>query len=488
MKSEATLRQRRLLERLFDRDPSAWKGDPEHQRIIRNALGWLDLPAQGRGQVPALESFASEVAAAGFTDAVLVGMGGSSLAPDVLRRMYPAKRLRLHVLDTTSPETILGLRRSLDLKKTMVVVSSKSGTTTEAVSLYRYFWQEIGGHGDQFVAITDPGTWLEHEGKARGFRQVFPGKGDVGGRFSALSNFGLVPGALMGVDIAALLAGGQAALDHGDAAAELGAAMADAAKSGRDKITFVMPPELEPFGDWLEQLLAESTGKEGKGLIPIVGEPVGKAAVYGSDRFFIRYGTEEPSPGVTLTWTNLGHQFVHWEIAVAIAGAILGIDAFDQPNVQESKDNTVAILKAGTVPAEPSTPDLEAFLGRVKPGDYLAIMAYLPPTAENGRVLARLREHLRDRLKVATTFGFGPRFLHSTGQIHKGGPGTCVALQLVCDPREDMPVPEAPYTFGTLWRAQAAGDLQALSRHGRRAARVDLRRDVLQGIERLVQA
>jgi transaldolase/glucose-6-phosphate isomerase len=480
-------RQRRLAERLLDRDPSAWKGDPAHQQIIRNALGWLDLPAQMRGEVPALESFAAEVAAAGYTDAVLVGMGGSSLAPDVLRRMYPAKRLRLHVLDTTSPETILGLRRGLDLKKTLVIVSSKSGTTTEAVSLYRYFWNEVGGHGDPFVAITDPGTWLENEARSKGFRHVFPGKVDVGGRFSALSNFGLVPGALMGVDIAALLAGGQEALDRADEAAELGAAMADAARAGRDKITFVMPPELEPFGDWLEQLLAESTGKEGKGLIPIVGEPVGKPDVYGNDRFFIRYGADEPSPGLTLTWDNLGHQFVKWEIAVAIAGACLGIDAFDQPNVQESKDNTVAILKAGEVPEEPVTSDLGEFLAQVRPGDYLAIMAYLPPTANTAQALARLRARLRDQLQVATTLGFGPRFLHSTGQIHKGGPNTCVALQITCTPHEDVAVPEAPYSFGTLWQAQATGDLQALRRHGRRAARVDLGSDVSGGLERLVK-
>ncbi len=485
MTPEALVRQRRLLERLMDRDPSAWKGEPEHQKVIRNALGWLDLPSRMRDGRSALPAFAEEVASAGFTDAVLVGMGGSSLAPDVLRRMYPAKRLRLHVLDTTCPDMILGLRRSLDLDKTLVIVSSKSGTTTEAVSLYRYFWQESGGQGDHFVAITDPGTWLDKEARAKGFRRVFPGEVDVGGRFSALSNFGLVPGALMGVDVGALLDGGQAALDHAEPAADLGAVMADAARSGRDKITFVMPPELEPFGDWLEQLLAESTGKETKGLIPIVGEPLGRPAVYGRDRFFIRYGTGEPSPGRSLTWTDLGNQFLHWEIAVAIAGACLGIDAFDQPNVQESKDNTVAVLKSGSVPEEPSD-KLDALLEQIRPGDYLAIMAYVPPTAENGRALAQLRERLRDRLKVATTLGFGPRFLHSTGQIHKGGPNSCVALQLTCAPAADMPVPEASYSFGTLWRAQAVGDLQALRRHGRRAAHVDLGTDPVGGIERLV--
>lgn len=486
MTPEAQVRQRRLLERLFDRDPSAWKGEPEHQKIIRGALGWLDLPSQMRGEVPELMAFAREATAAGFTDAVLVGMGGSSLAPDVLRRMFPSSRLRLHVLDTTCPDMILGLRNSLDLEKTLVIVSSKSGTTTEAVSLYRYFWQEGGGRGDHFVAITDPGTWLDKEARAKGFRHVFAGKVDVGGRFSALSNFGLVPGALMGVDVAALLAGGQAALDHPEPAADLGAVMANAAKSGRDKITFVMPPELAPLGDWLEQLLAESTGKETKGLIPIVGEPVGRPEVYGQDRFFIRYGADEPGPGRTLAWTDLGNQFVHWEIAVAIAGAVLGIDAFDQPNVQESKDNTVAVLRAGQLPEEPSEPDLNAFLEKIKPGDYLAIMAYLPATPEVAQSLARLRARLRDRLKVATTLGFGPRFLHSTGQIHKGGPNSCVALQLTCAPAQDMPVPEAPYTFGTLWRAQAIGDLQALRRHGRRAARLDLGHDPVGGIERLV--
>jgi transaldolase/glucose-6-phosphate isomerase len=474
---------------LLARDPATWKADPEHQRVIRNALGWLDVPVTMEQTLPELEAFAAGLT--GLRAAVLVGMGGSSLAPDVLSRMFPARRLPLHVLDTTAPDAILALRRSLDLERTLVIVSSKSGTTTEAVALYRYFWQESGGAGDRFVAITDPGTWLHREAEAKGFRRVFLNPPDIGGRYSALSYFGLVPAVVHGIDVAPLLAGARDRLAEPGPAAELGAALAEHAQHGRDKVTLLTAT---PFGDWLEQLLAESTGKEGKGLIPVAGEPEGPPEVYGDDRIFVyldRPGTLRPS--LTVPLGNLGEAFLRWEIATAVAGALLGIDAFDQPNVQESKDNTVALLRTyaetGRLPEE-ETVEADAladFLLQSRPGDYIALMAYLPPFPEVAAAVAELRLLLRDRLRRATTVGFGPRFLHSTGQIHKGGPNTCVAVQLTCTPAEDVPVPEAPYSFATLWRAQASGDLQALRRHGRRAVRIELGSDPTTALARLRQ-
>lgn len=539
----ARLHEHDAVRRIWASDPALWKpGDAVAAASINNRLGWLKSPAWATERIEELTAFAAEVRAAGYTDAVLLGMGGSSLAPEVIRRTLGVAPgyLELHMLDTTDPAAILAVERRVDLKRTLFLVSSKSGTTVETSSLYRYFWGRVSAltatPGDHFVAITDAGTAAEREAAGQAFRRCFVNPGDIGGRYSALSYFGLVPAALLGVDLAALLHHAREMADvcaHPDGAADnpgrwLGAILATAQQAGRDKLTLVCSPSLGSFGYWAEQLIAESTGKEGTGILPVEGEPLGDPRVYGHDRVFVYLGLaserDEATEGRLAALGTAGHpvvfitldstaergaEFYRWEFATAVAAVPLAINPFDEPNVQESKDATNAVLAAlpagaGVAalpePAVTSTGDgiavaggdgatplaaLVGFLNQVRGGDYLAMTAYLPNDAPTNASLAGLRLALRNIMHVATTVGFGPRFLHSTGQFHKGGPASGVFIQITCDDPEDMPVPEAPYSFGLLKRAQALGDWQALQAHGRRAFRLHLAGDATQRLAAL---
>ncbi len=491
----------RVPARIWARDPTVWKDDPATLEIS-DRLGWLTVAETMAERVPDLTAFAAEIRAT-YDRVVLCGMGGSSLAAEVLQRTLGAARGHpsLVVLDSTDPRAVVAAAPG-DPTRTLFVVSSKSGTTLEVDCFHRYFWDRTGGQGGgrQFVAITDPETPLARLAQAQGFRRTFVNPPDVGGRYAALSYFGLVPAALVGVDLTRLLEGARqmatacgprvAASDN--PAARLGALLATAALGGRDKLTFVLSPGIASFAAWAEQLIAESTGKEGKGILPVAGEPLGAPEVYGQDRLFVALtlaGEEDRGvaarlaaleqaghPLVRLTLADrydLGQEFFRWEFATAVAGAIVRINPFDQPDVAESKANTNTVLEGRTAPAPAATDrELQAFLARIGAGDYLALMAYLPPTAEYDRRLEVVRLRLRDRLKVATTLGYGPRLLHSTGQLHKGGPPTGHFLQITEPAREDVPVPGKPFTFGTLEAAQAEGDLRALRARGRPALRV----------------
>jgi transaldolase/glucose-6-phosphate isomerase len=489
-----------LPKRIWARDPTVWKDDPDTPEI-RDRLGWLTVGEAMAQQVKALAAFAGEVRAE-FSRVVLCGMGGSSLAPEVVWSTFGAApgHPSLHVLDSTDPRAVRQAGQG-DLARTLFIISSKSGTTQESDSFFRYFWERTGGRGSQFIAITDPGTPLEQLARERRFRRTFLNQTDIGGRYSALSFFGLVPAALIGVDVDTLLhrahrmaeacAACVPALEN--PAARLGALLGEAALAGRNKVTFVPSPGIASFGLWAEQLIAESTGKEGKGILPVAGEPLGPPEVYGEDRVFVSMVLAgETDAGVEARLAeleqaghpvvhlklddraDLGQEFFRWEFATAVAGAVLRINPFDQPNVAESKANTKAVLAKGSTPSPAaSAAEMEKFLAAVRPGDYLAIMAYLPPTPENDRQLAAIRLRLRDRLKVATTLGYGPRFLHSTGQLHKGGPPVGHFLQITERVVDELPIPGVPFGFGQLEAAQAEGDLVALRARGRPAIRVD---------------
>ncbi len=512
--------------RIQEKDASLWKSDPAAQVEIKERLGWLTVVDQMEERVPDLLRLRDQLRQEGFTDAVLMGMGGSSLAPEVFRTTFGTGQggLDVHVLDTTDPAAIIALQESLDLKKTAFIVASKSGTTTETLSHYQFFLVETQSKTNQFIAITDPGTPLAALAE-RSFRQVFLNPADIGGRYSALSYFGLVPAALGGIDAATLLDRAQMMV-HACApsvpasenpGAWLGAVLGEAALAGRDKVTIIAPAQAYRFGLWAEQLLAESTGKEGKGLIPVADEPLGPPDVYSDDRLFVRLALEgeaDPSapalaalaaaghPVVTLTLRDpldLGAAFFQWEYATAVAGAILGINAFDQPNVQEAKDITKQVLsqrRPATVgegiswagqPGSTLDAAIQALLAQVKPHDYVALMAYVAPAAETDQALTAIRVAIRDQHRVATTVGYGPRFLHSTGQLHKGGPNTGVFLQIVGDDLNDLQIPGASYSFGQLKQAQALGDYMALRNHGRRVLRVQVH-DVAEGLARIGQA
>jgi transaldolase/glucose-6-phosphate isomerase len=497
-----TLARDQAVRRLWAHDPTLWSDDPQTPEI-RNRLGWLTVGKPMARQAAALAAFANEVRGE-FDRVVLCGMGGSSLAPEVLWRTFGKRNgyPSLVVLDTTDPRAIARIEGEGDLRRTLFLVSSKSGTTQETLSYFRYFWERTRGRGAQFVAITDPGTPLERLAKEQGFRRVFGNPADIGGRYSALSYFGLVPAALIGVDVAALL---HRAHRMAEACAScvpavenpgawLGAVLGEAVRAGRDKVTFVLSPGVASYGLWAEQLLAESTGKQGTGVVPVADEPLGDVAVYGADRVFVSIALRgEPAedterrlaalaeaghPVVRFTLEDrddLGAEFFRWEFATAVAGAILKINAFDQPNVAESKANTKNVL-AGEAKVTAKAADraaLDAFLSGIPAGHYLALMAYLPPNGENDRRLAAIRLALRDRLTVATTLGYGPRFLHSTGQLHKGGPATGHFLQITDPPAQDLAIPGESFTFGRLEAAQADGDYQALAGRGRAVLRVE---------------
>jgi transaldolase / glucose-6-phosphate isomerase len=439
-----------LVERIWERDPTVWTGRDEAQW-----LGWLDEPLRMRQRVREITEFAGGVAGE-IDDMVLLGMGGSSLAPEVLRRWFGASRF--HVLDTTHPKAIRRLADSLDLARTLFVVSSKSGTTLETRSHYDFFWQR-SKRGDRFVAVTDPGSALEQLARSRGSR-VFSGELTIGGRYSALSMFGLLPAALMSVDLGRLLDRAESMLnacrgDDDNPGLALGLALGRGWEVGHDKVVF---PDSNGFGLWLEQLLAESTGKEGKGLVPAPGERTD-----GADRQPQEVELDDPY--------DLGSEFFRWEFATAVAGAILGINPFDQPNVQEAKDRTGQILSEGRNPEiEPSRPD--QLLAQAREGDYIAVQAFVDPAEEE-----RLRtfvEGLREQTSCVVTFGLGPRYLHSTGQLHKGGAPIGCFLQIVDDTGDELAIPGKDFGFGRLIKAQAAGDYAALKERGRPVARVQL--------------
>ena len=495
--------------RLIERDVSLWTSDAEVAPEVGARLGWLDAAGgdpQWRAQ---LVDLAEGARADGLTHVVLAGMGGSSLAPEVFATVFrDASRTTLTVLDSTHPRTVAERLPEGGLDRTLVVLSSKSGTTAETRA-FALRAERLVPSTRHLVAISDPGSNLAEEAAARGWRAVFANPSDIGGRYSALSLFGMVPAALLGVDVDALWRSGAAMLAACGPAhagidnpgALLAAFMGGLAKAGRDKLTVLTSPSLDAFGDWVEQLVAESTGKAGTGIVPVVREPIGPPEVYGDDRAFVVVEhAQDPVAGVDALEAaglpvlrigiddrnDLGGEFVRWEVATALAGALLGIDPFDQPDVAESKRNTDAVLAevaGGEALPEPEDGDLKGLLEGVRPGDYVSIQAYLPPDAKVWAGLGELRTIIRDNLRVATTAGWGPRFLHSTGQLHKGGPDTLVALQLVDVPGadDDVEIPARDHTFGTLLRAQALGDLRSLRAHGRRVIqrRVDGPEDIV---------
>ncbi len=550
--------------RLWRRDPTLWSADPDTPELA-DRLGWLDLPEMSPALLGPLEELRASVPF-WFTDLVLLGMGGSSLAPEVIAHTMRGEGLPLTLVDTTHPAALRDLEW-LRPANTIFVVSSKSGTTVETLSLFRHFWSRtaevVEDPGEHFIAITDPGSPLAELGRERGFRAVFEAPPDVGGRFSALSPFGLVPAALAGADLPALLAEAGEAADacrddvHLNPGFLLGAALGELALSGRDKVTFVVASDWAAFPDWAEQLLAESTGKEGRGIVPVVGEPPRPPDEYGEDRVFVglllggdaareaeQWGEADETPDLLDALEAAGHPtlrirlegseelgalFFVWEVGVAMAGAVLGIHPFNQPDVQLAKRLARRAMAGGGAPeggspdAEPAedaqvsdadeidlvwelpqfghapprtpvAPDVdgirarvEDFLAAVEPADYIAVQAFLAGGEEEEGLLGTLRAVLAGATGASTTLGYGPRFLHSTGQLHKGGGDNCVFLQLVDDAGEHVHVPETDFTFRRLIRAQGLGDLEALGQSERLALRVRVGGPEGLGLRRLIQ-
>jgi glucose-6-phosphate isomerase len=537
-------RDEHWAERLFDRDPSLWSSDPRIAETISDRLGWLDAPAHFTTQIPALEGFAQGAREAGFRTAVVMGMGGSSLAPDVLVRTFGIARgaVAVRILDSTDPDNVGRVLDDIDPLSTLFIVASKSGTTTEPLAFQAEAWARIEaamrarGANDSpamlMAAITDPGKSVAAIPHHDELREVFLNPPDIGGRYSALTYVGLVPGALIGLDLDALLANATAMLARcrdpepaRNPGLSLGLAIGTLAREGRDKLTFLADPEIESFGAWVEQLIAESTGKHGVGIVPVDSEPLGAADAYGDDRVFVRLtlagsdglaGADElvralsaaGHPVISIELRDrldVAGEFVRWEVATAIAGAILGIDPFDQPNVEEAKERTRQLLAAhrdgaaAEAATEPLVADtvtlygdaalrltigdgtligeLRRHLARRKPNAYLCLQAFIAPTPARDAALARIRTLLRDYTRRATTAGYGPRFLHSTGQLHKGGAPIGWFLQLTSDHPNDRPIPGWPYTFGELIDAQAAGDFGSIESHDLPIARVHLGAD-----------
>ena len=546
----AAWREQDKVRRLWAGDTSLWTRSDENRW-----LGWmrlLDGADGGSNAAAPLVQLASEVVAAGFRQVVVLGMGGSSLCPEVLSQTFaPAPGFpALLVLDSTDPQQVRSLEQRLDPAHTLFLVSSKSGTTTEPHVFYEYFFARVQeavgaerapGH---FVAITDPGSKLQALAERLTFRRVVPGAPDIGGRYSALSPFGMCPAALMGLDVAAILrraahmarACGPEVPPETNPGVALGVALGTLARQGRDKLTFVASPHLASLGGWLEQLVAESTGKNGIGIVPVDGETLGKPFVYGDDRVFVATHLAEEAGGaeaaalqaladaghpvVRITMQHpldLGQEFFRWEIATAVAGSVLGLHPFDQPDVEAAKVATRALTAAyekdGRLPEEnllleegslrlfaapaharqllaaAPSPGLDALLAAhlqlLRPGDYFALLAYLEMNAAHRRELLEMGRRVRDGKRVATTLGFGPRFLHSTGQLHKGGPNTGVFLQVTAESKADVPIPGRPYGFGLLESFQAGGDFAVLAERGRRVLRVHLSGDVGRSLARL---
>ncbi len=506
---------------LWRRDASIWSGDAATQKKISNRLGWLDSPALMAGSIARLNAFAAQVRRDGITDVVLLGMGGSSLAPEVLRGIVGVApgSPRFFMLDSTDPAAVRAVSPSPE--RTLYLLASKSGTTIEPNCLAAHFRQQLTAAGvsrwaDHFAAITDEGTELARRARDEHFREVFINPSDIGGRYSAISFFGLVPAALMGMDISALVGWSEAMLRAAapaetvvgqNPAVALGLAMGAAARAGRDKLTLLLPPELASFGLWVEQLIAESTGKNGTGIVPITGEAPG-VATDGTDRLVVRAGgarrggseaAASLSPAIDIDWSEplmIGAEFVRWEIATAVAGALLGINPFDEPNVQQAKDATSSLLaeyrSSHRLPRRAPDRSLEGgieltfsravhdaaaagpFTKLVRAGDYVAILAYVGPDRALADGLAALRRRIGERTGAATMFGYGPRYLHSTGQLHKGGPNSGVFVLVTAAPASDVAIPGESFSFGTLELAQALGDFTSLDVTGRRAVHAHL--------------
>ncbi|WP_052668224.1 hypothetical protein [Nitriliruptor alkaliphilus] len=486
-----------LIPRLTARDHTVWQQDPTE---VADRLGWLDAPQRAARDLDHLREVAAGLVADGITDVVLTGMGGSSLYPEVLATTFGAApdHPRLHVLDSTDPGAVLALERQVPWSATVVVAASKSGTTVETRShLARFRARLRDTHGDAapryLIAITDPGSDLDAEAVDAGFRAVVHGQPDVGGRFSALTPFGLLPAAILGLDLEAHLAPAAELLEavsstdpDRNTPVVLGAVLAAAARRGRDKLTLLLPDEVAAFGGWVEQLVAESTGKHGMGIVPVLDEDAATLVDrLGDDRLVVALGDRKHSDGlaaagapvVQLPWDGpgqLGAEVVRWEVATAIAGALLGLNPFDQPDVQSAKAATSAVLAAagGGDVSLPETGEAAEVLGAVEPGGYLGLLAFVTPGGEDEDRVRAAAQRLATRLKVPVTVGTGPRYLHSTGQLHKGGPNAAGFLVVVGDDPEDAEVPGATYSFSQLKRAQAAGDIQALRAAGRRVARL----------------
>jgi len=497
-----------VVRRIWEHDEVLWGGPgPE----IGDRLGWLDIADRQLESVEDLVAFAAAAREDGFTHAALLGMGGSSLGPEVIRRSYGKLDggLELHVLDSTDPGAVRALEAAIDLENTLFVVSSKSGGTVETLSHMKHFYELAGRNGDQFVAVTDPGSGLVDIAAERGFRRVFENDPNIGGRYSVLSYFGLVPAALAGVDVAHMLRSAQSAEqdcraeDDSNPGLAIGVMLGTLALAGRNKATFVVSPRIAAFGLWVEQLIAESTGKQGRGILPVADEPLTRPDFYGDDRVFVylrdadqpdagQDGTIEDlraadHPVITLEHAgpdDLGRIFFLSEFATAVAGWVLDINAFDQPNVQEAKDNTNKVLEADEPPHVAPADDsgLSSLLGHAAPPHYVAIMGYVPPTEEFDDAVLDLRRTIRDATRATTTFGYGPRFLHSTGQFHKGGPPDGLFLQLTHEPGDDVAIPDADFGFRELIAAQATGDVLTLRDHGLPAERVVLEGDPAQAL------
>jgi transaldolase/glucose-6-phosphate isomerase len=493
-----------VARRIWSKDDTLWGAHDAPE--ISDRLGWLTITEQMQEAADDLIAFADEVAAQGTRDVVLLGMGGSSLAPEVIRQSFGDQpgRPRLRVLDSTDAGAVRAVRDSVDLERTLFLVSTKSGGTIETLSLFEYFWS-LRPEGSAFVAITDPGSSLEELARERGFRRTFLNDPDIGGRYSALSYFGLVPAALMGADIKALLDGAEVAeqvsmsFDSSSANSGLwlGLTLGELAVRGRDKLTFVVSDPLRSFGLWAEQLVAESTGKQGKGILPVADEPLGEPQAYGEDRTFVHLRDDEAPdeeadermralaraghPVITLTAhgpADLGRIFFFAEFATAVAGWVLGINPFDQPNVQEAKDATTRVLEeGGGEPPDADEAALRALVDGLGPPHYLALLGWVQPSEAFDAAVAELRAAVRDATRATTTFGYGPRYLHSTGQFHKGGPKVGRFLQVIHDTEPDIDIPGRPFSFNTLKHAQATGDLEALRAHGLPAERVTLHGD-----------
>ena len=445
-----------IVERIWSRDQTVWTGADEARW-----LGWLDIPWRMHEDVDLLLQFAESLVDK-IDAVVLLGMGGSSLAPEVIKGTF--RQETFHVLDTTHPQAIRDVEAQIDVARTLFISASKSGSTLETRSHTDYFWERNGHNGDLFVAITDPGSQLEQLAREREFAAIFAGDPAIGGRYSALSAFGMVPASLMGVDVSNLLLRAQemaeaCRLATGNPGLELGLSLGEGWEAGRDKICIAPTPG--GFGLWAEQLLAESTGKHGKGLIPAPGEPAD--------------GPDRQAQEVRLSGDyELGQEFFRWEFATAVAGSILGINPFDQPDVQAAKDKTAQILASGDDPLVEPQGSMEELFAQAQPGDYVAILAFVNPTVEAEAKLAALAERARQATGCVVTHGFGPRYLHSTGQLHKGGPPTGLYLQVVDDTGNELPIPGKQFGFGKLIRAQAAGDFASLQERGRRVARIRL--------------
>ena len=530
---QQTIKQN-LATRIWEKDTTVWKIDRTLQESIEERLGWLDVPNFSLEHRKEIIEFAEQVRNEGFTSVVVLGMGGSSLCVEVIRDTFGVKEgyPKLFVLDSTHPDQVRDVERSVELTKTLFIVASKSGTTLEPNCYYEYFWEKLATFGDDrgthFCAITDPGTPLEKLGIERQFLRVFQNPADIGGRYSVLSYFGIVPAALIGVDIEELLSrasssAGQSRMeDERNIPLTLGAFMGQGAIAGRDKLTVIADPELRSFGYWAEQLIAESTGKEGKGILPIEGESLEAMQQQEGCRLYVHltYGDhslddeERAKPHHlelhVLEQAGLGAQFFLWEFATALAGHYLGINPFDEPNVAESKTKTNEVLSnyngntSMVFPAVKATLDgiaiagedsennslqqtLDRFITKhTKPNSYIALMAYLDRNEDSMKALASLRDKLSLQYQLPVSLGFGPRFLHSTGQLHKGGPATGIFIQLIDTPKEDLAIPGKPYSFGTLIHAQAIGDFEVLRKHERPVINFNLGKDPIGGIGKLV--